>query len=331
MDTRYFLKLNAILYESKSSCRVAIAALLFLLSNDVLAINSQGISPPRQPLQSATDWVSIAPKDEEFTVSLPESPVVYSSWTTYSDLFVSLTTKRKSHAYVAYADGVAYVIMSFKKSGLDNDKSVKAIERIVDGLKNDFANQSRTFTVDIVFEHGVNLNNFDGKQYRISVNGVLGLLRCYAAKDHFYLLEAIGEDGSNSSVQSFFASFRLSNQPTASGEERVTLTNNLHQKNQDTAQVFRASEVDRKALIVMRREPGNTVEAQRARVTGTVVITAVLSASGKVANIEVVRGLPGGLSETAREATSEIKFVPALKEGRRVSQHIQIEYAFTNH
>ena len=50
-----------------------------------------------------------------------------------------LRTKNKSRAYVAYADGIAYVVMSFKRSGLDNNKSVHAIESIVEGLKNDFA------------------------------------------------------------------------------------------------------------------------------------------------------------------------------------------------
>ena len=95
MNTHYFLRLNAKLYQSRRSHRVVIAALLFLLGHDVHAINSQGISFPPPRLQSVTDWVSMAPKGEEFTVSLPEPPVVYSSWTTYSDLFVSLRTKNK--------------------------------------------------------------------------------------------------------------------------------------------------------------------------------------------------------------------------------------------
>ena len=44
--------------------------------------------------------------------------------------------------------------------------------------------------------------------------------------------------------------------------------------------------------------------------------------------IRAVSGLPHGLTERAIAAARNIKFVPATKDGRPVSMHIQLEYSF---
>ncbi|MCA1838237.1 MAG: energy transducer TonB [Actinobacteria bacterium] len=59
-----------------------------------------------------------------------------------------------------------------------------------------------------------------------------------------------------------------------------------------------------------------------------VVVHAVLSSSGEVTIKKVVRGLPRGLTENAMEAARNIKFIPAVKDGRFVSQYVQLEYNF---
>jgi hypothetical protein len=54
----------------------------------------------------------------------------------------------------------------------------------------------------------------------------------------------------------------------------------------------------------------------------------VLGSNGAVTGIRAVSGLPFGLTEKAIAAAHQIKFVPAQKDGRAVSQYIQIEYNF---
>jgi hypothetical protein len=54
----------------------------------------------------------------------------------------------------------------------------------------------------------------------------------------------------------------------------------------------------------------------------------VLAASGKVINIVPLSRLADGLTEKAMLAASHIKFIPAIKEGRYVSQYVTIEYNF---
>lgn len=92
--------------------------------------------------------------------------------------------------------------------------------------------------------------------------------------------------------------------------------------------VFSAREVTTKAVILSRPEPLYTERARAAGTRGRVTLRMVLAADGVVRHILVVRRLPDGLTENAINAARRIKFVPATKDGRPVSQFAVIEYNF---
>jgi TonB family protein len=96
----------------------------------------------------------------------------------------------------------------------------------------------------------------------------------------------------------------------------------------DYTRPFRQNEVGRKALITFKPEPGFTEEARKNNVTGVVRLRAVLHASGSIQSISVVKGLPDGLTEKAISAARQIRFTPAEKDGRTVSQYVVLEYNF---
>ena len=96
----------------------------------------------------------------------------------------------------------------------------------------------------------------------------------------------------------------------------------------DYNRTFSPREVTQKARILSRPEPQYTEEARKNQVSGTVVLRAVFSSSGQVTGIRAVSGLPYGLTERAIAAARQIRFQPAMKDGRAVSQYIQIEYNF---
>jgi TonB family protein len=96
----------------------------------------------------------------------------------------------------------------------------------------------------------------------------------------------------------------------------------------DYNKTFNPKDVNVKARILSRPEPQYTEEARKNQVSGTVVLRAVFSSSGQVTNIRAVSGLPNGLTERAIAAARQIRFTPAMKDGRAVSQYIQIEYNF---
>ncbi len=96
----------------------------------------------------------------------------------------------------------------------------------------------------------------------------------------------------------------------------------------DYNRVFAPKEVSQKARVLSKPEPQYTEAARKNQITGTVVLRAVFSSSGQVTNITARAGLPYGLTERAIAAARQIRFVPAMKDGRPVSMYIQLEYNF---
>ena len=92
--------------------------------------------------------------------------------------------------------------------------------------------------------------------------------------------------------------------------------------------VYLGRQVDRRARLLSRPEPAYTRRARRNRVKGVVVLRVVLAATGKVERVTVVKELPDGLTEEAIKAARLIKFEPAERDGRKVSQSVILEYNF---
>jgi TonB family protein len=96
----------------------------------------------------------------------------------------------------------------------------------------------------------------------------------------------------------------------------------------DYDRVFSQKEVTRKATILDRPEPLYTEEARKNQVTGSVRVRMVLGANGAVSGVQALSRLPDGLTEKAIEAAHRVRFTPAEKDGRKVSQYVTIDYNF---
>lgn len=95
-----------------------------------------------------------------------------------------------------------------------------------------------------------------------------------------------------------------------------------------TQSVFTSKEIDVRARVLSKPEPQYTEEARQKQITGTVILRGIFAANGTVIGIRAVSGLPAGLTERAIHAARQIKFTPAIKDGRPVSMFIQLEYNF---
>lgn len=96
----------------------------------------------------------------------------------------------------------------------------------------------------------------------------------------------------------------------------------------DNSTVFKAIEVDVKARIINKPPPSYTEEARRLHVTGRIVIDAILGANGKVLALRPLNSLAGGLTAQALRAARDIRFEPAMKDGKPVSMAVKLEYGF---
>ena len=97
----------------------------------------------------------------------------------------------------------------------------------------------------------------------------------------------------------------------------------------DGERIYTSKEVDQKVQILKKPTPAYNEEARRRKTRGYVIVRAILAADEKVKHIEIITGLPNGLSEKAIEAARQIKFKPAIKDGKPVSTWVEVEYGFS--
>lgn len=85
---------------------------------------------------------------------------------------------------------------------------------------------------------------------------------------------------------------------------------------------------DTPVQIINRPKPAMTKEARENNVQGSVRLRVTLLSDGKIGSIEVVSGLPYGLTEQAISAAKQITFIPATKKGTPVTVTKVFEYSF---
>ena len=85
---------------------------------------------------------------------------------------------------------------------------------------------------------------------------------------------------------------------------------------------------DLRPTIIYKEKAKYTEEARQNRVQGSVVLSAVFGADGRLSDIRTVHGLPNGLTEAAIEAAQHIRFRPAMRQGRPVSVRFNLEFNF---
>lgn len=75
--------------------------------------------------------------------------------------------------------------------------------------------------------------------------------------------------------------------------------------------------------------PKYTIEARKARVTGVVILEAVIDEQGNVKDVKVRQGLSDGLDQAAVEAVRTWKFKPARMDGKPVAVWYTLSVSFT--
>ena len=90
-----------------------------------------------------------------------------------------------------------------------------------------------------------------------------------------------------------------------------------------------AAEATEAAVLVSHGEPSYPERARRAGIEGIVELEVSIAADGFVTNVEVVRGLPFGLSESAAKAVRRWKYRPARGRDGPVASRKAVRILFT--
>ena len=76
-------------------------------------------------------------------------------------------------------------------------------------------------------------------------------------------------------------------------------------------------------------QPRYTEEARQARIQGTVILQAVIDREGGVGEVQVIKGLPLGLDQSAIDTVQGWKFKPALKGDEPVAVYLNLMINFS--
>ncbi|HJZ69260.1 MAG TPA: energy transducer TonB [Blastocatellia bacterium] len=87
--------------------------------------------------------------------------------------------------------------------------------------------------------------------------------------------------------------------------------------------------VDTRPILLNEPRPLYTEEARKNKVQGVVRVRVLVDERGTVREVRITRGLPDGLNEQAVRAAYQMRFAPAMKNGRPVSywlSNVEIEF-----
>jgi TonB family protein len=113
------------------------------------------------------------------------------------------------------------------------------------------------------------------------------------------------------------------------GDEAKDRAKDETRADDDSSKPLTGREVTTRAVIKAKPTPGYPGGARGYGVQGRVKLRIILGSDGKVGDdIEVLEGLSHGVTEEAIKAARRIKFEPARKDGRPVSQYVTVVYHF---
>ena len=284
------------------------------------------------PSEPTMDWQPYAIQGEELSCELPQRPSAITISRPVKNPNDPAEKPKGGRMYGSYGGGVVYLILS-----LENPGAAEGLDTFVKEISSYPINgRPQKFERDLV------LGGFPGKQYSFTSAGLSGLVQVYQGKSHVYVVEATSEDVSQPEIKRFLASLSFAakkanydpdNEPPPEAPIILVPPSGVGAGvsggvGSGIPNVISGRDVSRKAIVVTKPPPAYTEAARQNQVTGTVVLKCVFASSGRVEKIMVLKPLAFGLTEKAMVAARSLRFIPALKDGKYVSQYIQLEYQF---
>jgi TonB family protein len=264
-------------------------------------------------------WEKYSDVDEKVSVVFPKRPTKMSVYDRCSE--------RMHDIYRAYADGAAYELTIFtsKKIG----PRPKSCTEVRDPYDND-ALAERLKEIPLQKQSGpaerINLQGYEA--FRFTTENLTRILVNDIDKNKRWIeLEVAHYPDKVPDLDRFFGSLQIND---ATGQDiRAGALVTLGDEGVD-AYVPPSSpptSVSPHRIIVNER-PSYTGNARKNKVQGHVTLKLTLLANGSVGNIEVVEGLPDGLTESAIYSARRIVFLPKRVDGKPASVSIKLEYGF---
>lgn len=191
---------------------------------------------------------------------------------------------------------------------LDIVSSQKSVEQLESKLKSQYA------TIERVFASPPNPREVSPSGYGRALREWQDDLAQSFGKAAETVAEIITLNPENREIwQERLETLRLYSQPVSSPDERT---------------VFGSGEVQKSAQLLETPLASYTDEARTAKSHGDVRLRLVLASDGKVKYVFPIKSMGYGLTESAMAAARQIKFEPAVRNGKPASQFETLVYEF---
>ena len=266
----------------------------------LIAVSAEAQSAP-QP------WKRYTTASGKFTVELPTVP----SMTTSHSFREAIRKTREETTFGVYAEGLIYEVNVYEN--LEGQSLAGFIAESTHNLELGPTSE--------LLNHGV-----AGRQclYKNPATPVVD--QFFVTEMRLYRFRVVGASVDDPSVKHFLSSIKI-----GTDEGGIVVGDGpgvpFHKDDPGEA-IYVGKDLDRKARLAIKPEPSYTEAARQAGITGTVVLKVVFTSGGNVSNIHIVSGLPYGLTDRAIAAARNIKFFPAMKDGKNASMWMQLEYNF---
>jgi TonB family protein len=283
--------------------------ILLLLSITVVLLSGAVCQEPEAPIGPSrfpTFARRYTVKGDGFSVLLPSEPAITTSEVSRRD-----GKKRTKRFLTLTMNSVVYSIEIF-----ENLKHKQTLEEFI-------AESKASIQYDPTAERKLIVDGFSGREFSSQTKTTITVMQFLATEDRLFRFAASGPVAAAPVINDFLSSIKL-------GEKTEGIDLSEPSLEIDTSgKIYKGREVDVKARLTMKPEPPYTKNARHNKVEGTVILRAVFSNTGRVEDILVVSGLPDGLTEQAIKAARQIRFIPAVKDGKAVSMWMQLEYHFS--
>jgi TonB family protein len=275
---------------------------LILLAGAVKAQESK-----RVDVSDPLTWKRYTVKGDEFSVSLPSMPEMKTS----KDFRPQIQQERSGRHLRTVLDGIKY--------------GVDVLENPTGQSLEDFiAEYKATRDFESSSEVNITVDGVPGKQYTSQIEPP-ARVQLFVTERRFYRFITIGGGTDSKPVQHFFSSIKLGKDLDGIN---VDVGPGIPLELESGERVYSGNEVDKRVRLIESPAPVYPEEARRHGGRPLVILQAVFSATGKVVDIRVIRPGRYGLTEACMDAAKNIKFVPAVKDGKNVSMYMRLEYNF---
>src|SRR6266576_1586459 len=182
------------------ACRI-FAAIVLLTAGLLSVVAAQSSA-------STSDWETLRPESEEFTVLMPKGSTFESSKEQYHKMELN------SRVYLSSTQAgpvLAVVSLSGIKSNPALYSDVERFNSYVDAFKNWFPSKARgkDATAKLTLVSSNTFHGHPGREYSLTVGDLKGVVQAYSTKKRFYTVVVLNTKKDDSLQERFLSSFLL--------------------------------------------------------------------------------------------------------------------------